>query len=457
MSETPSEPPQVELRGAWIHSPTGVADWGWDKTVKTLSDNGFNALFANLSWTVTSDYPSQVSVPVKKNADGSIRDCLQECLDACQKYGVQLHVWVVVCNMGEHTPEKIRATYREAKRTQVDAEGKASDYLAPQLYENQKLLQDVLKELVTKYAVDGVHLDYIRYPFGKYDCSEQARTDFEASLGRSVENWPEEILPKGALRGEYRQWCRDNITAMLRGAREAVKAVNPKIQLSVAVYGHWPSAKESVAQDAEAWVDEGLVDFLCPMNYSGKPQEASSWLQQQQAIIQGRVPIYSGLANYMCEDIEALKKEIQDTRVLGADGFICFQYKGIFAEEWLALLGEELTHESAVAPVAYGQPRPDFQWNGGGKRPIPWLLFWEESDYKMLECRITFTDKMKLPMQGLHVWLLRDGKHCDAPFHYQWEERTLVLKFRPETGGYYRWRLTVPDDGVFFSPTKYID
>ena len=84
----------TELRGAWIHSPRGIPGWGWEATAKALADHGFNALFANLSWTVSSDYPSQYSVPhpALRQKDGSMGDWLQECLDACRQHGLQLHV-----------------------------------------------------------------------------------------------------------------------------------------------------------------------------------------------------------------------------------------------------------------------------------------------------------------------------------------------------------------------------
>ena len=49
-----------ELRGVWLHSPYGIADWGWDKTVRVLAENGFNAIFPNMCWGAVADYPSEV-------------------------------------------------------------------------------------------------------------------------------------------------------------------------------------------------------------------------------------------------------------------------------------------------------------------------------------------------------------------------------------------------------------
>ena len=439
-----------ELRGAWIHSPVGIAGWGWDKTVKALADNGFNAIFANLSWTVCSDYPSQVSVarPSLLQKDGSCRDCLQECLDACRKYGIQLHVWVVVCNMGE-SPLAVRELYRNAGRTQVDKDGKVSDYLSPQLAANRQLLAEVLTELVQKYDIDGVHLDYIRYPFGDYDCSVTARKDFEKKLGRAVAKWPEDILKGGCDRAAYRQWCRENVTGLLKAGRDAVKAASPKVQFSVAVYGHWPSAMESVAQDAAGWVDKGLVDFLCPMNYSGKPEEARGWLQQQLDVVQGRVPIYSGLANYMCEAVHVLEEEIQDTRKFGADGFICFQLKENLAKEWLPVLKADVTSKPSEAPVAYGQPRPTWKWTTH-RSLWDYLAFWRDKPVVEYDCQMQMTGMTSRPTG--RVELLRDGETSGLPMEIKWNKGTLHLKVTPSEGGCYRWKVMIGDN-TWFSTT----
>lgn len=435
----------TELRGAWIHSPRGIPGWGWEATVKALADHGFNALFANLSWTVSSDYPSQYSVPhpALRQKDGSMGDWLQECLDACRKHGLQLHVWVVVCNMGEHTPASVKEALRKAGRTQVDADGAPSDYLAPQLPENQELLRLVLTELVTQYPVDGVHLDYIRYPLGKYDCSPAARRDFQKALGREVADWPGDVMPGGPLREPYRQWCRDNVTALVRIAREAVRRARPGVALSAAVYGYWDGARESVAQDAARWVEEGLVDFLVPMNYSGKPQEAAGWLEAQLQAVDGRVPVFSGLANYMCDSPEVLRQEIREARILGAEGFVCFQLKEEFARKWLPVLKGTETATPAPPPKAWDAPRPRWEWSGGAWRNPPWYLFWQRPGHVPLVCQVRFPQPLAArERKALRPRLLFQGRSAPGKVQAQWlDEATLRLETLPLEDGLYQWCL----------------
>lgn len=447
--------PAQELRGAWIHSPVGIKGWGWDRTVQVLAENGFNALFANLAWASTADYPSEVLAPdpLVIQKDGTTRDCLRECLDACRKYGVQLHVWMVVCNMGERVPQDLLAKMRQDGRTQIDAEGKDTTYFSPQLKENRELLEKALTELVTKYDVDGVHLDYIRYPFGACDASEKTRRDFEASLGHKVKSWPADILKGGVNRGDFRQWGRNNITSLVRCARDAIKKARPEVQVSAAVYGYWPSSKDSICQDPALWAKEGLVDFLCPMNYSGKPEEPRGWLQQQLEAVQGRVPIYSGLANYQCETVEALQEEIADARRLGADGFICFQLKQEFAEGYLPVLGKKETAEPSIPPVVNGMKlRPKFTWTCH-RSIFDCLAFWRDRPSFTLTCSLDFGKDGALCNDG-DMKILLDGQDTDIAFKSRRRKNALEIKFvASEEGGY---RLQIGNGGDVLKSTTFV-
>ena len=436
-----------EMRGAWIHSPSGIEDKrGWDATVRVLAENGYNALFANFAWAGCADYPSGVVEPHPSlyDRDGNCRDRLQECLDACRKYGVQLHVWIVVCNLGHRTPERVKREFCADGRVQLDAAGESSTYLAPHLPENQALLENLVAELVTRYPVDGIHLDYIRYPGSKYDFSDSARTAFEQSLGRAVTQWPQDCQADGKEHAAYQQWRRDNITALVRLVRDTVKSLRPEVQLTAAVYGYWPGARNGIAQDAERWVDEGLLDALCPMNYSKDAWEAGAWLRQQLKAVDGRVPIYTGLANYMTPTPEDLASQIEDARKCGADGFVTFQLKSEFADRWLPELHQHVISEEVAAPVAGGM-RPLVTW-AKPPRKFPWRLlrFWRRGD--RLRCRLRWSGGA-MP-DDLKIRLLHNGqKAADVAFRPSFlPDGALRLEFTPARRGYYRWELHWTDD-----------
>ena len=132
-------------------------------------------------------------------------------------------------------------------------------------------LTALLIGLVEAYpALDGVHLDYTRYPIpigsgqsgADLGWSQTARARFMVDLGAAK---------KGDMRRRWDSWRRDQLTAFLRSLRDALKERRPGLVLSAAVIGDPEEAMARALQDWPAWTREGLLDLVVPMNYSADP------------------------------------------------------------------------------------------------------------------------------------------------------------------------------------------
>ena len=427
-----------ELRGAWIHSPYGIADWGWDKTIELLAKNGFNAVFANFLWGYVADYPSEVlpNHPDTYGENGRV-DYLQQCLQACQKHQIELHVWKVNWNMGHRTPEELRRKMRVLGRTQQRYNGVDTDYLAPHNEDNFKLELDSMLEIVRKYPVAGIHFDYIRYPDNRADYSFSARIAFEKSLGRPVRHWPEDCRPGGVEEAAFAAWKRENITRLLRAVSKQAKDIRPAIKVSAAVYGDWESARLSVAQDSAAWIDEGLLDFVCPMNYSASLSEFEHLLRKQLLTVAGRIPVYPGLGVYMLPGAAALAEQVMLSRKLGADGFVCFQLNENFARRILPGLRQGVSSLSVTEPLPHQGLSLSFQWRQSQNRlPSP---FYSLSEALLCE----FELPANLDPKSFRVNLLRDGWDTapGAKIDLRRESRHSSCRIDLSQPGYYRLEL----------------
>ncbi|MBO7741748.1 MAG: family 10 glycosylhydrolase, partial [Victivallales bacterium] len=276
--------------------------------------------------------------------------------------------------------------------------------------------------------------------------SASARRAFEDAVGKKAESWPEDCLKGGKLRSEFQQWRRNNITNLVRAARETVDAVRTGTALSAAVYGYWPGAMESVAQDAELWAKEKLVDFLCPMNYSGESWEAGTWLRRQLKSVDGAVPVYTGLANYMCASPEDLKEQIREAREFGADGFITFQCTEPFAKEWLPALAKDVVKQKSTGAFQHAVSRPEAAW-----LPVP------EKAERLLP-RIVAGDHLQLNVKwnpesapapdSLKAAVLRNGvpsPGCGSLSLRMLNDREASAELVPERPGYYRIQLEWKD------------
>ncbi len=337
----------AEMRGVWCHSAYGISGMTWDEIAERLAANGFNALFLNACWADLADYDSDVlEVAPDVAAKG---DQIKKCLEACRKHGLQLHIWRVCWNLGHRYPPEKLKKMQQAKRTQISKTGSDSAFLTPHLKENLELELAAISEIAEKYQVDGIHLDYIRYSGSRFDYSDGARTAFEKHLGRRVAKWPEDCSAGGVDFQAFCKWRCSNISVLAERASMEIKARNPAMKLSVAVYPEWNNSPEWIGQDVCQWIDKGWIDFICPMNYSTDMRRYKMWLKAQSKYISGRVPVYSGIALYMLEHdpLKALL-QVEEAARQGFDGYICFDLKNAFMERCMPSFGKALNKYSAA-------------------------------------------------------------------------------------------------------------
>ena len=340
---------EPEFRAVWNHSGEGVWPGDWEKSVINLSENGFNAVFPNMLWGGLARYESDI-LPVSPIVD-EYGDQISQCVEACHKHGVEVHVWKVNWNLS-NAPQDFIDDMRSQNRTQVDVDGNPLDWLCPSDPRNRQLELDTLLEVVNKYNVDGIHFDYIRYPHEKSCYCDDCRTRFEEDAGLIVQNWPEDCY-SGEHHDAYRDWRVKQITSLVRVVHEEVKKVSPEVEISAAVFSSWPACRESIGQDWVDWVNKGYLDFLCPMDYTNSASTFRYKINDQLSLVEGKVPVYPGVGvgatNSTLLPPEVIE-QLQITRDLETGGYILFNYDASMAENLLPSLRKGFT-----APLVNGK------------------------------------------------------------------------------------------------------
>ncbi len=325
--------PQGEHRAFWCHSAFGVNGWSWEESVRRLAENGFTALFPHMAWAATAYYPSDV-LPGRKD------DQLALCLAACRRYGMGCHVWKISWNLGNRAPVEWREKFRQEGRLQWDASGKLNEnWLCPSHPDNQALELGALVEVARRYAVDGLHVDYMRYPGENYCFCPGCRRRFEAKIGQIVKNWPADVQRGGPMAAAWQDFRRTTIHRVVEAVRRETLRVRPGIRLSAAVFPNWVMDRVTVAQDWRLWCERQWVDFVCPMNYGESPVLFESQVRRQR-VWAGTTPVYPGIGLSTwrdCEDIQRLVEHIDITRQLKTGGFMIFQY-GEWEARWVVPL-----------------------------------------------------------------------------------------------------------------------
>jgi uncharacterized lipoprotein YddW (UPF0748 family) len=314
-------PVTPEFRAFWEGQPTGPFPGNWPAATEALATNGFTAVFPNMLCGGLAHYNSAF-LPHSTEFT-NYGDQITACVNAAHARGLQVHVWKIDWNL-VGAPQSFIDSLRTSNRTQVSATGQAIDWLCPSHPDNFALETNSLLEVVRNYNVDGIHFDYIRYPDSDCCYCSGCSARFQSQTGRTVTNWPADVLTAGALRNAFLDWRRTQITRLVTTVHAAVKAIKPGVQVSAAVFADAPSAFDGVGQDWRLWITNGIVDFLCPMDYTTSQSQFTNYVSQQLTYAAGRIPIYPGIGAYLLQPDGTLA-QIQQTRAAHTPGFILFE------------------------------------------------------------------------------------------------------------------------------------
>ena len=307
------QPKPGERRFIWCHSPWGMGwkDADWDESARIIRKVGFTDVVASLTWANGAFYKSAVLPPAPEFAYRK-EDAFDRCRAACATNGLKMHAWMVCFNMSSHCSKKDRDAIVDAGRAQVDAKGRVNpSWLCPSHPSNARQIVDALVELARK-GVDGVHLDYIRYPDGDFcHC---------ARCTAAAEVYPSWDAFRCAM-----------ISRVVESAHKAVKSACPNVEVSAAVRGSTGgSAVRDVGQDWTAWCRAGWLDFVCPMDYGPMAASFRERIVRQKDEI-GDVALYPGIGDINLwpdpsRDVSRIVGNIKIVREAGLGGFCFFDF-----------------------------------------------------------------------------------------------------------------------------------
>jgi len=330
-------PKRGEFRGVWDHSGTGLYPGDWEKTCRTLAGHGITDLLPNMLWGGLAHYPSK-NLP-RSSTYRNHGDQIAKCVVAAHRHNIRVHIWKV-CWKLDGAPSDFIAAMKRQGRLQKTESGETINWLCPSRADNVKLEVDSLREILEHYAVDGIHLDYIRYKNSSVCCCDGCGKRFEKDTGRKLGRWPD-ALGNREIRVAFDKWRCGRITHLVREVKSAVSEANPAIELSAAVFGKYPSCVNSVAQDWASWLRNGDVDFVCPMNYTADLVSFGRLVRSQVCLPGAEGKIIPGLGVTAAEsrlDPAMVIDQIMLTRSEGVAGFVLFDLNRTLEEETLPIL-----------------------------------------------------------------------------------------------------------------------
>ncbi len=202
---------------------------------------------------------------------------------------------------------------------------------------------DVVEDLASRYDVDGVHLDYIRYPGRDFDYSRAALEAFRSWISEEVPAG-ERAAAEGAWAGgdplaytaafpeRWDDFRREQVTRIAEEAARAARRARPGVTVSAAVFPDPVDARRSRFQDWASWVRWGVVDAVAPMAYTGDDR---TWQREVGAAVDsaGAGRVWAGIGVYLT-DYAGTVDRIRWARQMGTRGFSLFSY------DWAVASGE---------------------------------------------------------------------------------------------------------------------
>ena len=330
-----------EVRAIWVTR----WDYARQGDIPVLIENcarlGLNRIYFQVRGQADAYYRSKLEPwaeelegDPKKDGDPGF-DPLADALHHARKHDIELFAWVNVLPAwkGRELPRsKAHIAHKHPEWFLTEASGRRilarSDrytLLNPCLPEVRAHLAIVLGDIATRYAVDGIQLDYIRFLSRRVQDGEDVPFD-----SRTLADFRK--LTRSDPGDSPAAWDRYRIRAMddlVKGLADSMRRARPKIRVSVAAIKDIDRARQHFFQDVPRWIRSSWVDEVCPMIYTRDDDTFEDWIRTWKRHVSDS-KIVAGLGAYLLKSGRQVHGQIHISRLQGLDGYSIFSYPSCF-------------------------------------------------------------------------------------------------------------------------------
>ncbi|BCL37648.1 glycoside hydrolase family 10 protein [Nostoc sp. MS1] len=278
----------AEIRAVWFDRGTIVRAGSEEELAKIfdrLAQAGINTIFfetVNAGYTI---YPSKVAPQQNPLIRGW--NPLASAVKLAHERGMEIHAWVWTFAAGNQRhnqllkidpnyPGPVLAAHPDwanyDQQGKMIPSGQTKPFYDPANPELRQYLLKLYEEIVTEYQVDGLQLDYIRYPFQdpaaghSYGYGKAAITQFQQLTGVD----PMKITPSQTqLWQEWTKFRTQQVDTFVSQVSQMLRQQHRNLILSVAVFPLPEYERiQKIQQHWEAWARQGDVDLVVPMTYA---------------------------------------------------------------------------------------------------------------------------------------------------------------------------------------------
>ena len=313
----PDDGTKRQFRGAWIQAVNGQwTDVGRDNMQRTLTyqldelqKDGVNAIIFQVRPECDALYESKLE-PWSRFLTGQqglapqpYWDPLQWMVDECHRRGMELHAWINPYRAKTKTTNELATSHVAVKHPDWVFSYDGLYILNPALEASRQYTCRVVEDIVSRYDVDGLHIDDYFYP---YPVAGQQIPDTQL------------YQQTGGAFASIGDWRRHNVDLLIRDLHKTIHRVKPWVKFGVSPFGIYRNKKndpngsltnglqnyDDLYADVLTWLENGWVDYLVPQLYweignkAADYKELIQWWNRYAA----QRPLYIG------EDVERTAK-----------------------------------------------------------------------------------------------------------------------------------------------------
>ncbi|HED08843.1 MAG TPA: hypothetical protein ENI57_12045 [Ignavibacteria bacterium] len=328
--------PKNEVRAVWIATaynldwPTSHGAYNQKIEIRNILDSlkraHFNTIYLQVRARGDLLYPSSIE-PFAKSLTGKLGknpgyDPLKYFIQQSHKRGLELYAWWNVYKVfGKGLPEKTKPGHVVLAHPELCKYYKNEWWLDPGNPKSNEYLMKLVIELVTKYNLDGINLDYMRYPDKDFDDDSTYR-----------------IYGKGKNKDE---WRRENINKFVTELYDKIISIKPNFKIGSSPLGIYKNddstsalfgAYNRASQDSKEWLLVKKQDYISPQifwNIDSLPKYdilLKEWISHSNGrhVIAG-VAAYKLLPEFKNWKITEISDQIDSIRKIGAKGISIYR------------------------------------------------------------------------------------------------------------------------------------
>lgn len=350
---------KVESRAVWIR-PKEKSLSEVEKDIDMLKDMNINTIYLDVFWGGYTIYPTDSKYTVQNPMYNGF-DVLDAYLKEAHKRGMEVYAWtenflIGTSNLSDGGPIKAKEpswlmVSRKGYNYLLDSNGIKYYFLNPVIPDAKEFLIELYKELVSKYDVDGIQFDYMRYP-NSYDYSNDfGYDDYTRNLFKQYAGVDPKLLNTSSDLWQLWNYFRMNIiNSFAYSVISELRMIKPEIKIAADVWPNYDTAPFDIFQDSKDWTIKNYIDILNPMSYYTSVLLVTDDLKNTLSFASGHSMVIPAIGTSIGTDNVTLLNQIDAIRNDGGVGVGLFEFESLFKNGYEDALKDGVFSTQAVAP-----------------------------------------------------------------------------------------------------------